>query len=351
MEFTYEPSPVRVVFGVGALDRLGEELDRLGVTRALVIARPRSVDDLAGRLGPARYAGACSGIVEHVPVEAAAAARRAARQAGADCLVVLGGGSAIGLAKAVALELALPIVAVPTTYSGSEVTPVYGLTGPDGKRTGRDRRVLPRVVLYDPAGTVGLPPRVAAASGMNAVAHCVEAFYGPTANPVSALLAEAGLRALAAALPGVVATPADLDARAGALYGAHLAGAALAGAGVAIHHQLCHVLGGSFGLRHADLNAVVLPHAAGFVGPAVPDRLARVAKALGAEEAATGLYDLARRLGAPASLAALGMTEHDLDKAAELAAGVVSRTPRAATEEDLRALLLDAYEGRRPIPP
>jgi alcohol dehydrogenase class IV len=350
MQFRYETLAGRVRFGAGVAARLGDELDRLGTTRALAIASKRAADELAGRLGPERCAGVHTGVTEHVPVEAAAAAREAAARVGADCLVAMGGGSAIGLAKAVALELGLPIVAVPTSYSGSEMTPIYGLTSAQGKRTGRDPRVLPRVVLYDPELTVGLPPRVTGSSGMNALAHCVEALYGPGANPVTALSALEGTRALARGLPVAVSRPEDLDGRTDALYGAHLGGASLAVAGVAIHHQLCHVLGGSFGLPHADLNAVVLPHAARFVGKAVPAELAQVAGALGTEEAATGLYDFARRLGTPSSLAELGMAAGDLDRAAELAVGAVARAPRPAGIEDLRALLGDAFEGRRPAP-
>jgi maleylacetate reductase len=348
MRFQYETLPGRVLFGAGVAARLGEELERLGTTRALAIASKRAADQLAGRLGPERRAGVHTGVAEHVPAEAAAAAREAAARVDADCLVAMGGGSAIGLAKAVALALDLPIVAVPTSYSGSEMTPIYGLTDARGKRTGRDRRVLPRVVLYDPELTVGLPPRVTGSSGMNALAHCVEALYGPGANPVTALSALEGIRALARGLPVAVGRPEDLDGRTDALYGAHLGGAALAVAGVAIHHQLCHVLGGSFGLPHADLNAVVLPHAARFVSEAVPAELAQVARALGAEDAAAGLYDFARRLGTPASLTELGMAEGDLDRAAELAVGAVAPAPRPASLEDLRALLGDAFGGRRP---
>jgi maleylacetate reductase len=348
MRFQYETLPGRVLFGAGVAARLGEELERLGTTRALAIASKRAADELAGRLGPERRAGVHTGVAEHVPAAAAAAARAAAARVDADCLVAMGGGSAIGLAKAVALALDLPIVAVPTSYSGSEMTPIYGLTDARGKRTGRDRRVLPRVVLYDPELTVGLPPRVTGSSGMNALAHCVEALYGPGANPVTALSALEGTRALARGLPVAVGRPEDLDGRTDALYGAHLGGAALAVAGVAIHHQLCHVLGGSFGLPHADLNAVVLPHAARFVSEAVPAELAQVARALGAEDAAAGLYDFARRLGTPASLTELGMAEGDLDRAAELAVGAVAPAPRPASLEDLRALLGDAFGGRRP---
>jgi maleylacetate reductase len=346
----YEALPGRVVFGVGAAERLAGEVDRLGAARALVIAGKARADDAAERLGP-RVVASFTEIVQHVPVALAEQARQLAASAGADVLVAVGGGSAIGLAKAVALELGAPIVAVPTTYSGSELTSIYGLTEGGHKRTGRDRRVLPRVVVYDPALTVGLPAEVTGPSGMNALAHGVEAFYGPGANPLSSALAEAGVRSLAAGLPGAVADPADLDARTESLRGAWLAGAALAGAGTGFHHQICHALGGAFGLDHGGMNAVVLPHAVRFVSPAVPAAMARVAAALGADDAATGCWALARSTGAPASLAELGLAEADLDRAAELCAGRVAQHPRPSGVGDLRALLGAAHAGRPPGPP
>jgi maleylacetate reductase len=283
-------------------------------------------------------------------VEAAARAVAAASEAGADCLVAMGGGSATGMAKAVALERQLPIVAVPTTYAGSEVTPIYGLTGPEGKRTGRDPRVLPRTVLYDPALTTGLPAQVTGPSGMNALAHCVEALYAPGANPVTSLLAEEGARALHRGLPGAVADPGDLAARSDALLGAWLAGTALAAAGIGIHHQLCHLLGGAYRLPHAELHAVVLPHAVHFVAPAARPQLARLAGSLGVDDVAGGIWDLGRRLGTPASLAELGLAEAELDRAAEQAVARVVQTPRRAGVSELRALLEAAWRGGRPPP-
>jgi maleylacetate reductase len=344
---SYEASPGRVVFGAGALDRLGEALDRLGVERVLLVASKRVADELAERLGD-RHAASFSEIVQHVPVEVAERARQLAREVDADGLVAVGGGSAVGLAKAVALDLELPIVAVPTTYAGSELTMIYGLSQHGRKRTGRDPRVLPRVVFYDPALTVPLPPQVTGASGMNALAHGVEAFYGPAANPVSSALAEAGIRALAAGLPLAVERPDDLNGRTETLRGAWLAGAALAVAGTGIHHQICHVLGGAFGLDHGGMNAVLLPHAVRFVTPALPAAMAQVAAALGAADAATGCFDLARRIGAPQSLAALGLAGADLDRAAALCADQVSDRPRPASATELRQLLAAAHAGRPP---
>jgi maleylacetate reductase len=349
--FAYDALPGRVVFGVGAVEHLGEELDRLGVGRVLAIAGKRAADGLAERLGGRRVAS-FTDVQQHVPVEAAARATAAAAEADADCLVALGGGSATGMAKAVALERPVPIVAVPTTYAGSEVTPIYGLTGPEGKRTGRDLRVLPRTVLYDPALTTGLPAEVTGPSGMNALAHCVEATYAPGANPVTSLLAEEGTRSLARGLPVAVDRPADLTARSQTLLGAWLAGAAMAAAGVGIHHQLCHLLGGAYRLPHAGLHAVMLPHAVAFVAPAARPQLARLAAGLGvgADDVAGGIWDLGRRLGTPASLAELGLAAEELDRAAAQAVARVVQTPRRAGVTELRALLEAAWQGRRPSP-
>ena len=344
---TYEALPGRMVFGIGALDRLGEELARLGVHRVLLVASKRVADDLAERLGD-RHAGTCSEIVQHVPVEVAERATILTREVGADALVTVGGGSAVGLAKAVALNLAIPIVAVPTTYAGSELTTIYGLSKDGRKQTGRDPRVLPKVVLYDPALTVSLPPQVAGPSGMNALAHGVEALYGPGASPISTALAIEGIGALAAGLPQAVERPHDLEGRTRTLRGAWLAGAALAVAGTGFHHQICHVLGGAFGLDHGGMNAVLLPHTVRFVTPAVPREMARVAAALGTADAAAGCFELARRIGAPASLAALGLAETDLDRAAELCAGQITGRPRSAGVEELRPLLGAAHAGRPP---
>jgi maleylacetate reductase len=262
----------------------------------------------------------------------------------------MGGGSATGMAKAVALEHQAPILVVPTTYAGSEVTPIYGLTGPEGKRTGRDPRVLPRTVIYDPALTTGLPAEVTGPSGMNALAHSVEALYAPGANPLTSALAEEGARVLARGLPRAVADPADLAARSDALLGAWLAGSAMAAAGVGIHHQLCHLLGGAYRLPHAELHAVVLPHAVHFVAPAARPQLARLAGGLGTEDVAGGIWDLGRELGTPASLAELGLAEAELDRAAAQAVGRVVQTPRRAGVSELRALLEAAWQGRRPSP-
>jgi maleylacetate reductase len=348
--FVYDQPSIRVIFGVGALDRLPDEVARLGARRALVLATPeqrKDADEAARRLGGAA-AGVYAEAVMHVPIETARAARETARRLQADCCVAVGGGSTIGLGKAIALESGLPIVAVPTTYAGSEMTPIYGLTEGGLKKTGRDRKVLPRTVLYDPALTVGLPRRISGPSGMNAIAHCVEALYAQDANPIISLFAAEGIRALARSLPIVVEEPEHLGARADALYGAWLAGSALGATSMSIHHKLCHTLGGTFNLAHADVHTVILPHATAFNREAAPDAMRIVAAAVGAHDAAQGIYDLAMRLGAPIALKDIGMPHEDLDRAARLATENPYYNPRPVEYAGVRQLLEDAYEGTRP---
>lgn len=352
--FTYEALPARVVFGPGKLRELPGELDRLGVHRALVISTPRQwrqMEDAIGRAG-SRIAGIFDGAVTHVPQEVAEAGRAAAVEHKADGLIALGGGSATGLAKAIGLTSGLPIIAIPTTYAGSEVTAIWGMTegGEAGtvKRTGRDLRVLPRTVIYDPELTLTLPAGLSITSGMNAMAHCVEAFYAEGSNPVTSLIAEEGIRALAAALPAIRQAPQSIPARTQALYGAWLAGVALGSAGVALHHKLCHMLGGSFGLSHAETHTVILPHAVAYNAPAVPEAMERVARALGRASAASGLFDLAQELGAPTSLEELGMLAEDLPGAAELAVANPFFNPQPIEREGVLRLLQRAFSGRRP---
>jgi maleylacetate reductase len=330
----------RVVFGEGSLDYVESEIGLLGARRALVLSTPqrRAADDVARRLG-----GRCAGIfdraVMHVPIETARAAREEARKLDADCAVAVGGGSTIGLAKAIALESALPILAIPTTYSGSEMTPIYGLTEAGQKKTGRDARVLPRTVIYDPVLTASLPPKIAATSGVNAIAHACEGLYAHDAGPIHLLLAEEGIRALAEGLP---------QASARCLYGAWLCGAVLGGVAMGLHHKLCHTLGGTFNLPHAETHTAVLPHALAYNRAAAPEAMRRIAAALGASDAPGGVYDLARRLGASMALRDLGMPETGLDRAADLAVSQAYPNPRPLERAAIRQLLQDAWEGRRP---
>ncbi|HKU98505.1 MAG TPA: maleylacetate reductase [Vineibacter sp.] len=348
--FTYDQLPGRVVFGPGTLARLPEEVARLGAERAIVLSTPEQTavaQDVARHLG-ARSAGVFAKAVMHVPIETAREARAEARRLNADCAVAVGGGSTTGLGKAIALDSGLPIIAVPTTYAGSEMTPIYGLTEGGLKKTGRDPRVLPRAVIYDPTLTLSLPAALSATSGMNAIAHCVEALYAVDANPIVSMWAAEGIRALAAALPIIVAKPDDLSARTDALYGAWLAGASLGAVSMALHHKLCHTLGGTFNLPHAETHTIVLPHATAYNSIAAPDAMASIARAIGAGDAARGLYDLAQRLGAPTSLRALGVQESDLDRAAEIASSAPYPNPRPIDRATIRQLLQNAWAGSPP---
>jgi maleylacetate reductase len=355
--FTYEALPGRVVFGVGASrEKLAEEVVRLGAERVLLVVTEREkefAEELAAPIGD-RVVGVFTNVKPHVPVEVAKAARELARRLGADCLLSIGGGSTTGTAKAIALELPLPIVAMPTTYAGSEMTPIWGLTEAQRKTTGTSVDVLPKVVVYDPELTVSLPPFITGPSAMNAMAHCVEAFYVPKANPITSLVAEEGIRALARGVPVAVTNPEDLEGRSETLYGAYLAGGALAVAGAGIHHKICHVLGGAYDLPHAEMHTVVLPHAVAFNEPTIPEVMERVAGALGEwgkNGAATGLYDLAERIGAPTALKDIGMKEENLDEAVDLVLEAVPEdNPRPVDEAGVRNILENAYAGRRPQP-
>lgn len=347
--FTYVSLPSRVVFGAGSVARLAQEVDKLGARRALVLStagRAADVKRIASSLGE-RFAGLYDKAVMHVPIEVAEDARRTAKELGADCCVAVGGGSTIGLGKAIALTSGLPVLAVPTTYSGSEMTWVQGFTEGGRKRTQIDPKMLPKTVIYDPELTLGLPPETSAASGMNAIAHCVEALYAKEANPIVSLMAEEGIRALAASLLLIVRNPKDREARGEALYGAWLAGMSL-NTGIALHHKLCHTLGGTWNLPHAETHAIVLPHAVRYNRDAAPEAMARIARAIEAEDAAEGLYDLEVKLGLKMKLADLGVPAGDLERAARIALEAPYPNPAPVTYEGVLALLRNAHAGIRP---
>ena len=348
--FVYTALPARVVFGSGTLARVPEEVRALGRRRALVLSTPQQrpeAEALAARLGDLS-AGVFAEAAMHTPVEVTGRALEAVRATGADCTVALGGGSTTGLGKAIALRTDLPQVVVPTTYAGSEATPILGETEAGRKTTQRSPKVLPEVIVYDVDLTLTLPPGLSATSGMNAIAHAVEALYARDANPVIDGLAEQGIAALARALPRIRRDPADREARSDALFGAWACGTCLGAVGMALHHKLCHVLGGSFDLPHAETHTVILPHAAAYNASAAPEAMARTARALGAEDAAQGLFDLAAALGAPTALADIGMPEGGLDRAADLAAADPYWNPAPIDRGAIRALLDDAFRGRRP---
>lgn len=349
--FVYQGTPSRVVFGTGTLARLPEEVDRLGLRRVLVLStaqQEREARDLAARLGD-RVAGVYAGAVMHTPVEATDRAVENATVLGADGLVSLGGGSSIGLGKAIVLRTGLPHIAVPTTYAGSEMTPILGQTRDGIKTTQRAPGLLPGTVLYDVDLTLSLPVPMSVTSGMNAIAHAVEALYAQDGNPIVTMMAEQGIAALLRALPVIVGDPADVAARSDALYGAWLGGICLGSAGMALHHKLCHVLGGTFDLPHAETHTVVLPHAIAYNVRAAASAIGRLGALMGAADAATAMQALARRLGAPTALRDLGMPEAGIGRTAELAVQSPYWNPRAVDRDSLHGLLARAWAGAPPM--
>ena len=343
--FVYNGLPARVVFGAGAVRQLPAEVERLGAKRVLMISTPGRAA-MVSKLG-LQAAGTFDKAVMHTPIAVVEEAREMARTVRADCCVAVGGGSTIGFGKAIALTSGLPVLAVPTTYSGSEMTTIWGMSEKNTKKTGRDPKVLPRTVIYDPELTLDLPPAVSAASGMNAIAHCVEALYSHDGNPIVSLMAEEGIRALSKSLPSIIRDPKNLESRSEALYGAWLAGATISTTSVALHHKLCHVLGG-LGLPHAETHAIVLPHAVRYNYDAAREAMARAERALGAQPAFQAIYELEAKLGIPMKLSGIGMKEADLERAARIATEAPYPNPRKVEYAPVLELLRNAYEGRRP---
>ncbi|WP_421726198.1 maleylacetate reductase [Bauldia sp.] len=349
MRFVYSTLPSRVVFGAGRVAEIADEVARLGVTRALVLSTPgRAVEAeaVAETLGE-RAAGVFAGARMHTPIDVTEHALAVLREKRADSIVSFGGGSTIGLGKALAYRTDLPQVAIPTTYAGSEVTPILGQTEAGKKTTLTSPKVLPETVIYDPDLTRGLPPSVAGPSGVNAIAHAVEALYAEEANPITSMMAEEAIRRLARSLPKAL-TSNDNEARADTLCGAWLAGVCLATAGMALHHKICHVLGGTFDLAHADIHCLMLPYAAAYNREAAPKAMARIGDALAADDAPAALRALSLQVGRYEDLQAFGLMPADLDRAADLAVEKPYYNPRPVTRDDVRAMLQAAYEGAAP---
>ena len=343
----------RVVFGDGALDQLPAEAASLGAGRVLLIAgRHGEIADRAAALLAGRLASHWADVRQHVPGELAVAVATEARRVRADLIVSAGGGSATGLAKICSLQTMLPVLAVPTTYAGSEMTPVWGRTDGSVKRTGRDPRVLPRTVIYDPSLLAGLPPALAGASGMNALAHCVEALYAPGADPLTSLSALEAARLIASWLPRAYSDPDAESARA-LLWACCLAGRAFGTVGGSLHHSLCHLLGGFADLPHAQTHAVVLPHVLAFLAPALGPEVGQLADALGTRPAdvAGAIWDLGAAVGMPAGLRALGLPEDSLPAAAAALADRNPASPRTVERPDALALVTAAWHGERPPAP
>lgn len=340
--FDFLPLTTRVIFGRGRVSEAAMEARRLGMTRPLVVATPQqagSCEELAQAIDGLAYPIA----VMHTPLDVTERAVAFAAENGIDGIVSLGGGSSTGLGKAIALRTDFNQLAIPTSYAGSEMTDILGETNAGQKVTRRDPRIRPETVIYDPGLLATLPDRFAATSGLNAIAHAVEGLYAPDGNPILSLMAEDGIRALAAALPKANAGHDE------ALYGAWLCGAVLGGTSMGLHHKLCHVLGGTFDLPHAETHAIVLPQAVAYNAPAAGEAMKRIARALGTKDAAIGLHDLAKSIGAPTALKDIGMPKDGLDRAADIAVANPYANPRPLDRAVIRSLLENAYHGHAPV--
>ncbi|MEO0412413.1 MAG: maleylacetate reductase [Pseudomonadota bacterium] len=348
--FTYTGLPARVLFGFGTIASLSEEVSALGIRKALVLTTPPQASQgkaLTEQLGSAS-AGLFSNATMHTPVAVTDEALETYHASGADGVVAIGGGSTIGLGKAIALRTDCPQLVVPTTYAGSEMTSIIGQTHDGEKTTQKTLKVLPETVIYDVDFTMSLPPVMSITSGMNAAAHAVEAMYAENANPVLTVMAQEGIRALTKALPAITQDPADKSARYDALYGAWLCAVCLGSGGVALHHKLCHVLGGSFDLPHAETHTIVLPHALAYNAPAVPETIGKLKAAMGTSDPVGALFDIAKTGGAPTALKALGMPEEGIDRATQIAFKNPYYNPRPLEEQPIQALIRDAWQGIRP---
>lgn len=345
--FTYNALPARVTFGSGTVAKLAAEIELAGCKRALLISTPDQASTLrviADGIGPLA-ARLFTEAAMHTPIDVTQQALQVATDCRADCTVAFGGGSSTGLGKAIALRTDLLQIAIPTTYAGSEMTPIIGETEAGKKVTQRTLKVLPEVVIYDVDFTLTLPPRLTVTSGLNAIAHAVEALYAQDRNPIISVLAEQAIVAMGRALPRIVADPKDVKAREEALYAAWLCGICLGSVGMAMHHKLCHVIGGSFDLPHADTHAVILPYAMAYNAGAAPDADRVVAKALGAQSGAKALADLSKRLNAPQSLGVLGMRQEDIGRAVDIAMQNPYWNPRPLERQAIGRLITAAWSG------
>ncbi len=350
LAFSYGALSVRAVFGVGRAGTLAQELDRLGAQRIMVACTargPQRYRAVIASLG-SRCAGIFAGAEPHCPEPVVTAALERFLSLDADGVVTVGGGSTIGLGKAIAARTGKPFLAIPTTYSGSEMTPIYGIKIGAEKRTQRDPRAMARTVIYDPELTLDLPAHETATTGMNGLAHCVEALYPAEPNPVARLIALEGIRALFEGLPASVAKPRDIAARSRALYGGFLGGLLVQLVGIGLHHKICHVLGGRYGAPHGESNSVMLPQVVAFNALAMPGVIADLKAAIGTDNPGAAIFDLAQRLGAPTSLEALGIDPAGLEAAAAETVRQVVSNPRPLDLDGVRGLLDNAYFGRRP---
>lgn len=350
IEFEYQTLPWNIIFGAGALARLSGELDKLGMKRALVLTTPnqtKSGETVLDLLGD-RAVGLFDQCVMHVPQQTVTAASVRARELKADCTVALGGGSTTGLGKALAVKMNLPNIVIPTSYAGSEMTNIWAVTDEGRKVTARDNDAVPTLTLYDPELTLTLPPKFAAASGLNAMAQAVVNIATDKVNPIVSCLAVDAVRSIYESLPVIMDKPDDMEARSKALYGACLAGGALGTGATSLHHKICHTMGGTFNMPHAETHAVILPHSVAYNTAATPEGSGRLAEAMGSDNAADAIYGLMKKLDLPLGLKDLGFSEADIDKAAEITLEKPFHNAEPVSYERLRILLRNAYDGTPP---
>ena len=351
--FTHVGLPCRVIHGPGRVKELPMEIESLGAKRCMFCctkSRRKEVEKLAS-LFPNLVAGICDSAKIFVPIEAVEISCATAKNLKADCLISYGGGTAVGLAKATALELGIPIISIVTTYSGSETTSLQGIIGRDGKRTNYDDiQMLPKVIIYDPELTIELPIDKSVVSGFNSISHAVSSFLGKYANPISHMYSESGIRGMASAITKLRVEPQNITARSEAMHGAWLCGMTIMSSGTTIHHKITHVLGGGYNLSHGATHAIILPHSTSYNREVAPEAMLRIARALGneAKNAPQALYELLSESGAPSSLRELGMQEKDLEEASNRIMTDRYFNIREYEQDAIRILLQDAWEGKAP---
>jgi maleylacetate reductase len=347
--FTYATTKSRVIFGAGKISEAKAEAEQLGITSALVLSTPEQAADaerLAAQIGPS--ASVYSGAKMHTPTDVTEHALQHLTKHKIDGLVSIGGGSTIGLGKALALRTDLPQLCIPTTYAGSEMTPILGQTENGVKTTIKTEKVLPETVIYDPDLTMTLPTFIAGPSAMNAIAHSVEALYAQDKNPITSLLAEESIRAIGESLPTLMSDPSNKAARANAFYGSWLAGGCLAAVGMALHHKICHTLGGTFDLNHAAIHCLMIPYSLAYNRDHAPEAIAATSRAFGGKDAVATLFELMKITNKQKSLQDFGLSLKDVDHAIALALKNPYYNPRPVTEEGLRTMLVAAFHGQQP---
>jgi len=346
--FAYNPVPVRTVFGYGAVNSLGRELERLSITRPIVICSPGRANlgrQLVDLVKPAR-AHLCDAGLTAMPEDAFQRVMAEMKSVDSDGIIGVGGGSPIGLLKAAAAHTLLPAIAVVTSYSGSEMSANW-YTRKGWEQTGANTsNALPKTVIYDPELTLEFPVTMTAASGMNAINHAVETLYSAETNPIVQDLSEEAIRRLGRSLPRIVEDPSDRGARYDALYGAWHA--AMFRARQGLSHAIAQRCRSLFDLVHAESHAISVPYTVAFNQDAAPDAMKRIEHALKVDNAALGLYELNVRLGLATGYKALGVAENDLGEAVKVIMEQTFTNPRPVSEGDLRGILGQAFGGAPP---